>query len=69
MCLFQTRVSRCGHYTKILVNPCKEAKEKEEVCESGSEDSSTTGGFCFIEGCDKKPGLIRDGPSQSLFVA
>lgn len=66
MCTFTTRVSRCGHYTKSLSTPCSDAKKKKEVCDGGSEVSSTTGGWCFLGGCDKEPNMMRDGPgSQS----
>ena len=44
-----------------------DAKKKKKPCDysSSSEDSSTTGGLCSLEGCDKKPGSKRDGPGKS----
>ena len=38
------------------------------MCEPGSESSIITEGWCFLSGCDKKPELVREGPSQLLFV-
>jgi hypothetical protein len=35
---------------------------------SSSEDASTTGGLCYLPGCDKKPGIKREGPGM-LFSA
>lgn len=62
MCMFKTRVFTCGHYEKTLKMPCETAKEKKEVCDSGSEDSQTTGVWCYRDGCDKESGLRREGP-------
>jgi len=64
MCSFTIRVFSCGHYTKSLRNPCGPAKKKQEVCDSGSEDSKTTGMYCSYDGCDKKAGGRREGPSK-----
>jgi hypothetical protein len=68
MCKFQTRVHSCGHYEKTLLQPCEDAKKAEEPCSSGSEDSKTTGGLCYISGCDKKPGLCREGPGKLILL-
>ncbi|KAI3335908.1 hypothetical protein F4824DRAFT_136429 [Ustulina deusta] len=62
MCIFTIRVHTCGHWKKSLKNPCDDAKEKKKVCDSGSEDSKTTGMLCYEDGCDKEPGGRRDGP-------
>ncbi|KAF2785786.1 hypothetical protein K505DRAFT_261337, partial [Melanomma pulvis-pyrius CBS 109.77] len=51
-------------YTKTLSMPCNNARRSQNVCESGSEDSKTTGGLCFISGCDKRPGIHREGPGD-----
>ncbi|KAF4637054.1 hypothetical protein G7Y89_g1015 [Cudoniella acicularis] len=64
MCNFKLRVKKRGHYTKTLWNPCEEAKKAKKVCESSSEDASTTGGFCYEEGCDEEPGGRREGPND-----
>ncbi|KAF2195588.1 hypothetical protein K469DRAFT_545995 [Zopfia rhizophila CBS 207.26] len=64
MCTFLTRIHSCGHYTKTLKAPCDNAKKSQEVCRSGSEDSKTTGGLCYLSGCDKKPGICREGPDD-----
>ncbi len=66
MCKYQTRVHSCGHYEKTLLQPCDDAKKAEKVCSSGSEDSKTTGGLCYISGCDKKPGGRREGPGKLI---
>jgi hypothetical protein len=67
MCDFKTRVSSCGHYKATLWKPCDEAKENQKPCDfsSSSEDSSTTGGLCYLSGCDGKPGGKREGPGKS----
>ncbi|KAI3342006.1 hypothetical protein F4824DRAFT_271105 [Ustulina deusta] len=65
MCIFTIRVHTCGHWRKSLKNPCDDAKEKKEVCDSGSEDSKTTGMLCYEDGCDKEPGGRRDGPGKA----
>jgi len=62
MCTYDSRVFRCGHYRKTLMSPCKDAKKKKEACDGGSETASTTGGWCRQLGCDKKPGIKREGP-------
>ncbi|KAL2177917.1 uncharacterized protein P884DRAFT_128913 [Thermothelomyces heterothallicus CBS 202.75] len=64
MCTFTLRVYTCGHYTKSLKKPCKDAKKNKQVCHSGNEDSSTTGMLCYEDGCDKKPGGLREGPGN-----
>ncbi|KAF2191721.1 hypothetical protein K469DRAFT_555312 [Zopfia rhizophila CBS 207.26] len=64
MCTFLTRVHSCGHYVKTLSLPCDNAKKSKEVCDSGSEDSKTTGGLCYLFGCDRKPGIRREGPGD-----
>jgi uncharacterized protein with von Willebrand factor type A (vWA) domain len=64
MCKYLTRVHSCGHYTKTLEELCKEAKKAKKVCDSGSEESKTTGGLCYLPGCDKKPGIRREGPGK-----
>jgi hypothetical protein len=68
MCTFTCRVSRCGHYTKTLWNPYDEAKKAKKVCDSGSENLSTTGGFCYLDGCDRKAGGLRDSLSKSYWL-
>jgi len=65
MCTWLTRVHSCGHYTKTLQAPCEEASKAKKVCDSGSEDSKTTGGLCYLPGCDKKPGIRREGPGKT----
>lgn len=62
MCNYTTRVSRCGHYKKSLSSPCNDAKKRKVVCSGGEDTSSTTGGWCLLEGCDKKPNGFREGP-------
>lgn len=64
MCLYLTRVHSCGHYIKSLQEACNEAKNAKKVCDGGSEDSKTTGGLCYLPGCDKKPGIRREGPGK-----
>ncbi|PGG95928.1 hypothetical protein AJ80_09895 [Polytolypa hystricis UAMH7299] len=64
MCEFQTRVHSCGHYAKTLLEPCKEAKKSKVPCETGSEDSKTTGGLCYLPGCDRLPRHRREGPND-----
>ncbi|ORX95373.1 hypothetical protein BCR34DRAFT_199168 [Clohesyomyces aquaticus] len=64
MCTFLTRVHSCGHYTKTLSKPCEDAKKSQKVCSSGSEDSKTTGGLCYLGGCDMKPNVRREGPGK-----
>ncbi|KAF2788694.1 hypothetical protein K505DRAFT_328766 [Melanomma pulvis-pyrius CBS 109.77] len=64
MCTFRTRVHRCGHYTKTLKSPCEDSKKSQDVCTSGSEDSQTTGGWCYLDGCDMKPNVLREGPGK-----
>lgn len=58
----------CGHYHKTLKGPCKDAKRRKTVCESGTlEDASTSGApHCGIAGCDRKAGLKREGPGKTL---
>lgn len=62
MCTYLTRVSRCGHYSKELDVPCKKAKKDKEPCDTESGTAATTGGECYISGCDKKPNPKREGP-------
>jgi hypothetical protein len=62
MCTFSTKVHSCGHYTKELTTPCNTAKTSKTACDSGSEDSKTTLTWCYKVGCDKKPGIRREGP-------
>jgi hypothetical protein len=68
MCEFLTRVHSCGHYEKSLKTPCATAKKDKSPCSSGSEDSKTTGGLCYISGCDKKPGTVREGPGKLPYL-
>lgn len=56
----------CGHYKKSLRQPCNDAKEKEEVCDSGSKVSSTTGAFCYFTACDGEAGGVREGPGNEI---
>lgn len=35
---------------------------------SSSEDSSTTGGMCYLSGCDRKPTGKREGPGKSAYT-
>lgn len=62
MCSFVTRVYRRGYYARSLNKPCAEAKKEKKVCDSGSEISSTMGGWCFMSDCDKKPNGLQEGP-------
>lgn len=64
MCKWLTRVHSCGHYTKTIQEPCNDAKKIKKVCDYGSEESKTTGGLCYLPGCDKKPGVRREGPGK-----
>ncbi|CRK15420.1 hypothetical protein BN1723_003974 [Verticillium longisporum] len=64
MCTFGTRVFTCGHYKKALDSPCGDAKTAKQVCDSGSEYSSTTGAWCDLPGCDKKAQGKREGPGS-----
>src|SRR5438128_1121345 len=64
MYTFKLRVYNYGHYTESLKKPCEDAKEKKEVCDSGNEDLSTTGMFCYEAACDKEPGDVREGPGN-----
>jgi hypothetical protein len=64
MCTYKTRVFTCGHYKKTLKTPCQSAKDSKTPCNSGSEDSNTTGSFCYESGCDKEAGGRRDGPGH-----
>ncbi|CAG9945588.1 unnamed protein product [Clonostachys rosea f. rosea IK726] len=64
MCTFTERVSRCGHYTKTLSTACASAKAKKEAYDSDSGTSSTTGGWCYLFGCNKQAGVRRDGPGS-----
>ena len=68
MCEFKSRVSSCGHYKVTLWTACDDAKGKKKPCDysSSSEDSSTTGGLCYLDGCDKKPSGKREGPGKSF---
>ena len=66
MCTFTLRVHSCGHYKKSLKMPCDDAKKKKEVCDSGSEDSSTTGMFCYFTDCDGEAGGVREGPGNEV---
>jgi hypothetical protein len=70
MCTFTERVSRCGHYTKTLSTACASAKAKKEAYDSDSGTSSTTGGWCYLFGCNKQAGVRRDGPGKlfSLYI-
>lgn len=70
MCQYRVRVHNCGHYDKTLKTACAPAKRTKKVCTPGSlEDASTSGlAWCGIHGCDKKPGLRREGPGQLLFL-
>ena len=68
MCEFKSRVSSCGHYKTTLWNPCDDAKRNKTPCNvsNSSDGSSTTGGMCYLPGCDKKPGGKREGPGKSI---
>jgi len=70
MYTFRCRVSSCGHYKITLSNPCRDAKKNKKLCDidNSSEDASTTGGLCYLSGCDKKPGGKRDGPGKSNWL-
>lgn len=54
----------CGYYMKTLLWPCDPARKSQEVCSSGSEDSKSTGGLCYLSGCDRKARPRREGPSR-----
>lgn len=47
-----------------------DAKESETPCDidSSSEDASTTGGLCYLAGCDEIPGGKREGPGKSYWL-
>lgn len=49
-----------------LWTACDDAKGKKKLCDYSSslEDSSTTGGLYYLDGCDKKPSGKREGPSK-----
>jgi hypothetical protein len=51
-----------------LWTACDDAKEKKKPCDysSSSEDSSTTGGLCYLDGCDEEPSGKREGPGKSF---
>lgn len=70
MCEFKSRVRSCGHYKTTLWNPCDNAKRNKTPCDvpSSSEDSSTTGGMCYLSGCDRKPTGKREGPGKSIYI-
>jgi hypothetical protein len=66
MCQFETRTYRCGHYQKALTSVCPKAKKETKICEEDIAVVSTTTGNCYLDGCDKKPQGIREGPGKSI---
>jgi len=64
MCEYKSRVSSCGHYKVTLWSACDDAKKIKTPCDysTSSEDASTTGGLCYLDGCDNIPGGKREGP-------
>lgn len=64
MCQFYVRVYRCGHYKKVLSEPCLGALAAETICEIDVKEESTAPGFCYLDGCDVEPETTRDGPGE-----
>lgn len=66
MCYIVVRVHRCGHYTSTLLgDPCEAAVKDGMICDPPKvTNQSSSGAFCGQPGCDKKPGLKREGPGE-----
>ncbi|CZR67477.1 uncharacterized protein PAC_17376 [Phialocephala subalpina] len=68
MCQFHIRLYQCGHYKKALSGTCTRAKALKKLCEGSMEESTTTPSLCFLDGCDKEPKAVREGPVVQMGV-
>jgi hypothetical protein len=66
MCRFASRVFICGHYRKVLWDPCDEAKRQKRVCDEAKSEDSSASTWCGVTGCDRKAGPIREGPGELI---